>query len=232
MSDEKPKPLAEVVLRNDAPYDHRAVVLCGGKVVFWSEFASMCDEVATAINAAVEAREARLRGALVKAAKQLAWHDEFRTRYVDHACAECVPGADHIIAGFQCGRHATVAALGPNPPAYVPKSQLDEANATVAKMRAAFDALDVAQYGAHGPTVAEFLVEAGFKRLNGLGDQQLLDMKRKLEGEVSLRTARGFHPQAIRDAVCPHCNNFPYDGPTRRCPECGIDRHGVGHGAG
>lgn len=31
---------------------------------------------------------------------------------------------------------------------------------------------------------------------------------------------------------CPHCNDLPYDGPTRACPECGIDRHGVGHGAG
>ncbi len=69
------KPFAEVVRRQDAPREHRAAVLCGGKVVFWSEFASQCDDVVNALNAAheaaVERREARLRGALMQVGRAI-----------------------------------------------------------------------------------------------------------------------------------------------------------------
>lgn len=155
------------------------------------------------------------------------------------------------------------SALGGDGPAYVPKAQLDEANETIAKMRAAFEALNPEAY-ANGELIAEWLrvnrlvapkkptpcgvhpyatgaeiktiglfvrdgqtnreAYAEWSRRRGVRCECGADARERNDG--------GFHPQAIRDAVCPHCNNMPYDGATFRCPECGIDRHGVGHGAG
>lgn len=47
--------------------------------------------------------------------------------------------------------------------------------------------------------------------------------------ELADETRRWAYNTARR---CPHCNDLPYEGRTFACPECGIDRHGVGHGAG
>jgi hypothetical protein len=34
---------------------------------------------------------------------------------LDHACAECVPGGEIVVPGFQCGRHAALSALSAAP---------------------------------------------------------------------------------------------------------------------
>lgn len=180
MNDEKPKPFARAEpyagpsgrgFRVPEGMGTHAVIIDtpDGDRCVWPGTEPYARNSADRLNAAVEAREAKLRGVLERLVRYGTTNDYdgapmcgFCERRLD---TDPILQADHLNG---CGGAALAeearAALGPNPPAYVPKSQLDEANATIAKMRAAFDALDVAQYGAHGPTVAEFLVEAGFKK--------------------------------------------------------------------
>lgn len=173
MSDEKP--FAVVEMRDRGGGQSAAVVVAGG-VVAWSDFRSMADDMALAINAAVEAREAKLRGAL----EVIAAFQPMRTDYPDHPAAwsvrfdcptcgnvraqtaEDVANAPLVRHDVDCVWAIARAALGQNTPAYAPKSQLDEANATIAKMRAAFDALNPEAY-ANGELIAKWLEANGMR---------------------------------------------------------------------
>lgn len=70
--------------------------------------------VATADLAAAQAEAGRLLDILDGWRKHLGFGLHLQP---DHACAECVPGGPIVIAGFQCAKHATLAALADGNPA-------------------------------------------------------------------------------------------------------------------
>lgn len=137
MTDEKPKPLMDVRTYG--------IVSSAGESV-WLEVGEHALDVgndvdnprafADAVNAAVEQREARLRGALLAT----------RAREVDGDPCWC-----HVPPNVSStGKHATHcddkrAALDGTGPEYVLKSVADELRAEMRKWQAAFDALDTVE---------------------------------------------------------------------------------------
>src|SRR5690606_1465211 len=96
---------------------------------------------------------------------------------------------------------AARAALGPNPPQFVPKAALDEALAKVRALQAALDALDTSQYES-GATVAAYLEANGLRRpeepkwaVVGASDDSLLaEVKRR--GLTAMVVAAGMRGAA------------------------------------
>lgn len=65
-------------------------------------------DIATAINADLERREAKLRGPLTALSRRVesviasgSW-----SLSPDHACRECMPNGESLVDGFRCSRHA------------------------------------------------------------------------------------------------------------------------------
>jgi hypothetical protein len=201
------------------------------------------ETAAEAIRAAVEKREAALRGALGDLVAL-------------SPPSPCDPGeCRHRVC---LAHHVAKAALGPNPPEYVPRAQLDEANAKLVMLQKVVDLLD-AREGINTATLVAWLEASGLRKPPGpeeLSDDELVRQLKALTLEHGRRIVKAeLRPerqleivnQMLRNGLlsggdalgaiapyahCAHCNDLPYDGPTLACPECGIDRHGVGHGAG
>lgn len=165
------------------------------------------------INAAVEQREAPLRGAL---------------RGMVDAVNRHVDGDRDGITRAISAAWAALDGHGD----YVPKAELD---ALTAKLKAAMVIIDSME-AERRADVVPFLVAAGLKKptpVSELSDGELSAQNNVIRNEA--RRRGWMDSRARRGSVpppCAHCNNLPYVGPLPACPECGIDRHGVGHGAG
>lgn len=145
MSDETPKPFAEA-------RDGRIIV--GGLTVRYDEIGERDERVrehfgriAAEINAAVEQREAKLRGALTAAGQ---------------AVRSTIPSPD-LAAGWERLSKLIDDALGPNPPDYVPRAQLDEASAKVKALQAALEVFDHRE-SMTAELVAAYLEASGLKK--------------------------------------------------------------------
>ena len=174
------------------------------------------------INAAVEQREAPLRAALLTVSRLLAPAKTAPLdQFYEYNPAALVRLADLI-----------ARTLGDSPPEYVPKAEVD---ALAAKLKAAMVIIDSMEAGRRADVVP-FLVAAGLKKptpVSELSDGELSAQNNVIRNEA--RRRGWMDSRARRGSVpppCAHCNNLPYVGPLPACPECGIDRHGVGHGAG
>jgi hypothetical protein len=95
---------------------------------------SQAQAVTTEVNRAVEAREARLRGALQSVIAELVGID---TTGMQHPVDSNAPWAR-----AERAHRVALAALGPNPPDYVPRAALVEAEAKVKALQAVNDTLD------------------------------------------------------------------------------------------
>lgn len=122
----------------------------------------LADNINEAHAAAVEAREAKLRGALnmlVRAGREYA---EAADLVLNEAASTIHQhdsyGAMHRFNRERVKTNDFLAALdaAEEPGEYVPKSQFDEATETIAKMKAAFAALDPREY-ANGALVVAWL---------------------------------------------------------------------------
>lgn len=119
-------------------------------------------EIAAVISAAADARESTLRGQLQLARGALRLIAECD----DHGVPCCKkPECRLNDRSHRFDRQQAEDALAKldEQKDYVPTAWLKEAEAKLKQMTTAFAAIDVSQYGEHGPVVAEFLIEAGLK---------------------------------------------------------------------
>jgi hypothetical protein len=138
-------------------------------------------EQADRINAAVEQREAKLRGALAALSKCVERFAEGGRWEVDHACAECIPHSDCLTPGFRCGRHAALDALGPDAPDYVPLLEHALLMNAFRDLRVVVDALSD-ESPTERAVLAPFLEAMGVQKrgLEAYSDEQLgAEVKRR-----------------------------------------------------
>lgn len=287
MSDEKPRPFAEVEpdhIHTGGEYDWWCVRIGG---VAWAHqmVRGAADKYAADINAAVEQREARLVAALRRLLDAMEMQEQ-RERGELHV------SQPNAIAVWDESQSAARAALDSHGD-YVPRTELEAEQAKTKALQAAMDVLD-GERGMTERVVCEWLEANGLKKPRQLeayatGDleaelgrrKQLgaidhifseheygsrddrvtitgtsycgraldydgdwtavtpdifrsngVNMKTCVECALRFALSRGATWVLTGVSACAHCNDLPYGGQTLACPECGVDRHGVGHGAG
>lgn len=205
MSEER-KPFAEVV-RSDL---HGRPVLSwpGGSFDPDGWLARMAADEASLRNAArriseaVEQRERTLRAALAEAQLALKWaSDDLANAYLTTITPE-MPIAKALAA--------VAAALGPNPPRYVPLADLEAERAKVKQLQAGVDAIDTTHADDFSSEdeklkavqrVEQFLEANGLKKPKPMSDEDLLaelNKRRKLTDRIVAAGMRGA-ARAARD---------------------------------
>jgi hypothetical protein len=220
------------------------------------------EEIAAVVNAAAEAREARLRRVLSDAEALLS------SAYAAYLATPHAP-TDAISGNIGRCLELLRAEADVDASDYVPRAELEAERAKTRQLQAVADALDDPSRYQNGEMLAAWLEANGLKRPEsdrfaessdeallvelatrgyvGALDERPVELRltedeilalRRLEPKVppynrALTAAPRLHPIHRGYAgACPHCSDMPYRGRTLACPECGIDRHGVGHGAG
>ena len=248
MSDEKPKPFAVAVETGsrDMLGESLWAIQLADERVLWSGIspAEHSEPYARAsaerLNAAVAQREAKLRAALRRSA-----HSE-------HKGEPCWCWQSPDANGHANHCLELRAALGPNPPDYVPASELHaEREKTRGTWAVLFDALHESG-GVITPAHRQLMEALGLKApseswpmtiKSATDDEVIAEMNRRgLARQVVAAGMRGAaaarapydEPFANRlnsvaallaEHRCPHCNDMPYvasDGASRMCPQCGL----------
>lgn len=176
MSDEERKPFAEVA-PSATQRDWWTLKLAGGYVGgAWDDAGEgrapslqRIRDIAAGVNAAVDLREAELRGAL----KRL-WKAAAEVARPAPEFAELIAAATNAVE---------VIAKMPAPPRFVPVEQLEAERATVRKMTAAFAALDPHEY-ANGALVAAYLQAEGFRKPPASGTTITIDPSSIVDGDT------------------------------------------------